>query len=203
VDIHPTAIVEPGVTIGEGTKIWDHVHVRTGAVIGASCILGEKTYIAYGVRIGNLVKINANVYIPTGVTIGDGVMIAAHVVFTNDRHPRATDRDILQAITSAPTDDTLPTVVERGATIGSNSTIGPGLRLGAWCMVGMGSVVTADVPPFGLVVGNPARIVGLVARDGRTVWRGPREGGLPRHAIVALPGDGRLVVDNGTVRHEM
>jgi len=89
--IHATALVEPGVELGEGTSVWDNVHIRGPATIGHDCIIGEKTYVAYGVTIGNFVKINAMVYVPTGVTIADRVMISAGVIFTNDRYPRAFD----------------------------------------------------------------------------------------------------------------
>jgi len=171
VRIHPTAIVEDGVRIGSGTSLWDGVHVRRGAAIGRDCIVGEKTYVAYDVRIGDLVKLNACVYVCAGVTIEDGVMVAAHTVFTNDRFPRATDPDLRALATSAPTDATLATFVRRGATIGANCTIGPGLELGAFCMVGMGSVVTADVPAHALVLGNPARLAGAVCRCGEVVAR--------------------------------
>jgi acetyltransferase-like isoleucine patch superfamily enzyme len=169
--IHPTAIVEAGVQVGARTAIWDGVHVRRGASIGRDCIVGEKTYVAYDVRIGDLCKINASVYVCAGVTIEDGVMVAAHTVFTNDVHPRATDVELRALQTSAPTAATLATFVRRGATIGANCTIGPGLELGAFCMVGMGSVVTGDVPAHGLVFGNPARLQGAVCRCGEVVAR--------------------------------
>jgi len=96
-------------------------------------------------------------------------MVAAHTVFTNDRFPRATDPELRALQTSAPTDKTLLTRVRDGASIGANCTIGPGLELGAFCMVGMGSVVTADVPPHALVLGNPARLHGVVCRCGELV----------------------------------
>ncbi len=169
--VHPTAIVEAGVQIGPGTTVWDHVHVRRGARIGARCIVGEKTYVAYDVVIGDRCKLNACVYVCAGVTIEDGVMVAAHTVFTNDLHPRATDPDLRELQSSAPTAATLATFVRAGATIGANCTIGPGLELGAFCMVGMGSVVTADVPPHALVVGNPARLAGVVCRCGEVLAR--------------------------------
>src|SRR5579885_2088378 len=119
--IHPTAIVEPGVEIGPGTAVWDHVHLRGPSRIGRDCIIGEKTYVAYGVTIGDCVKINAQVYVCTGITIEDRVMIAAGVVFTNDRYPRAfvPGRDGLAP--SGVTEDTLEAVVRTGATIGGRA----------------------------------------------------------------------------------
>lgn len=171
VRIHPTALVEDGVTIGPGSSVWDNVHVRRGARIGRDCIVGEKTYIAYDVVVGDLCKLNACVYLCAGVTLEDGVMVAAHTVFTNDKNPRAADPELRGLLSSAPTEATLATVVRKGATIGANCTIGPGLELGAFCMVGMGSVVTDDVPSHGLALGNPARLVGAVCRCGEVVAR--------------------------------
>ncbi|MGE3640782.1 MAG: acyltransferase [Pirellulales bacterium] len=165
--VHPTAIVEDQVALGSGTKIWDSVHIRRGARIGQQCIIGEKSYIAYDCIIGDFVKINASVYICAGVTIADFCMISAHVVFTNDRFPRAGNQQLTGLQTSDPTDETLATFVERGVTIGANATIGPGVRLGAFCTVGMGTVVTRDVPPFRLAVGNPARMIGWVCVCGQ------------------------------------
>jgi acetyltransferase-like isoleucine patch superfamily enzyme len=178
--VHPTAVVEDGVTLGPGTKVWDTVHIRRGARIGKSCIIGEKTYIAYDVPIGDFVKINANVYVCAGVTIDDFVMISAHTVFTNDRFPRAGNRDLTGLETSDPTEETLECRVGRGVTIGANTTIGPGLTLGPFCMVGMGSVVTHDVHAHALVVGNPARRVGWVCICGHPLERGIGTGNSER-----------------------
>ncbi len=170
--VHPTAIIEPGVTIGRGTAIWDSVHIRHSTKIGDECIIGEKTYIAYGVRIGDFVKINAFVYICTGVTIERGVMIAAGTVFTNDRFPRAATPDLRRLLPSDPDEHTLPTLVREGATIGAQATIGCGLTIGRFAMVGMGSVVTHDVPAFVIVTGNPARPVGYACVCGQPLLRG-------------------------------
>jgi UDP-2-acetamido-3-amino-2,3-dideoxy-glucuronate N-acetyltransferase len=169
--IHPTALVEKDVTLGEGTSVWDSVHIRFGATIGKSCIVGEKTYIAYQVKIGDFVKINASVYICAEVEIGDFCMLSAHVVFTNDRFPRAGNLELTGLETSAVTEETLLTRLGTGVTVGANATIGPGLTLGEFSMVGMGSVVTADVAPFALVVGNPARQVAWVCACGHPLIR--------------------------------
>jgi UDP-2-acetamido-3-amino-2,3-dideoxy-glucuronate N-acetyltransferase len=164
--IHPTAIIEENVQIGDGTSIWDNVHVRHSATIGANCIVGEKTYIAYDVKIGNLVKINAMVYICTAVTIEDGVMISAGTIFTNDRFPRSATSDLRQLKPSEPDEDTLPTLVKQGATIGAGCVIGNDLSIGRFAMVGMGSLVTKSVDDFHLVIGHPARPIGCVCRCG-------------------------------------
>jgi len=169
--VHETALVEDGVTIGNGSSIWDNVHIRRGARIGRGCIVGEKTYIAYDVEIGDLVKLNAAVYVCAQVKIEDGCMISAHTVFTNDLFPRSCDPDLNELQTSDPTEETLWTTVRRGTTIGANATIGPGMTLGEFSMIGMGSVVTRPVPAHGLVMGNPARLVGLVCRCGLPVAR--------------------------------
>jgi acetyltransferase-like isoleucine patch superfamily enzyme len=177
--IHPTAMVEPGVEIGAGTAVWDHVHVRGPARIGRRCIVGGKTYIAYGVAIGDLVKINAGVYICTGVTIEDRVMVSAGVLFTNDRYPRAFSLDGDGLADSGPTDDTLCTVVRRGATIGAGAVVGPGVEIGAYAMIGMGAVVVTSVPPYALVAGNPARVRGHVCVCGLPLVKGVAVLGVP------------------------
>jgi acetyltransferase-like isoleucine patch superfamily enzyme len=169
--VHPTAVLESGVTVGENSFIWDNVHVRRNTTIGERCIIGEKSHISYDVRIGDLVKINAFVYVCTAVTIEDGVMISAGCIFTNDRYPRATDPELLNLLDSAPDEKTLPTLVRSGATVGAGCIIGCGLTIGRFAMVGMGSVVTRSVPDFCLVTGNPARVTGYVCRCGEPVAR--------------------------------
>src|SRR5436309_9611647 len=155
--IHSTAIIEEEVSIGEGSSVWDNVHIRHGASIGEECIVGEKSYIAYDVRIGHRVKINAFVYICAAVTIEDGVMISAGTTFTNDRFPRATTPDLKHLRPSDPDESTLPTLVKAGATIGAGCVIGNDLVIGRFAMIGMGSVVTRSVPDFHLALGAPAR----------------------------------------------
>jgi UDP-2-acetamido-3-amino-2,3-dideoxy-glucuronate N-acetyltransferase len=133
--VHPTATIEDGVTLGEGTAVWHHAHIRHHAKLGQDCIVGGQSYIAYEVEIGDRVKINSNVYICYGVTIEDGVMISAGTIFTNDRFPRATTPDLKELRSSDPDEDTLKTVVGCGATIGAGCTIGNDLVIGRFAMV--------------------------------------------------------------------
>jgi len=169
--IHPTALIEEDVTIGDGSAIWDNVHIRHGAKIGTDCIIGEKSYVAYDVVIGDRVKINAVVYICAAVTIEDGVMISAGTFFTNDRFPRATTTNLKALRPSEPDEDTLPTLVKEGATIGAGCVIGNDLSIGRFAMVGMGSLVTKSVEDFHLVLGHPARPYGCVCRCGHPLVR--------------------------------
>jgi len=199
--IHPTAHIEDGVSIGAGTAVWEHVHVRGPSTIGRDCIIGEKTYIAYGVEIGDRVKINAFVYVCNAVTIEDGVMIAAGTIFTNDRFPRAATNDLRGLRPSEPDETTLPTRVSAGATIGAGCVIGCDLTIGRFAMVGMGAIVTASVPDFHLVVGQPARSVGCACRCGRPFVRFPNLEAAPDRIDATCDACGlRYVVDRGTVR---
>jgi UDP-2-acetamido-3-amino-2,3-dideoxy-glucuronate N-acetyltransferase len=188
--IHPTALVEPGVQIGDGSSVWDSVHIRgPGTCIGRECIIGEKTYIAPGVTVGDRAKINAFVYVCTAVTIEDGVMLSAGVTFTNDRYPRATTPDLSELRPSSSTCDTLATIVRSGATVGARAVIGPGLELGRFSMVGMGAVVTRSVPDFHLVAGHPALTIAAVGREGHPLARAV-DGRLPDLDAVACPRTG-------------
>jgi UDP-2-acetamido-3-amino-2,3-dideoxy-glucuronate N-acetyltransferase len=188
VRIHPTALVEEGVEIGEGSSIWDSVHIRHHARIGEQCIVGEKSYIAYDVRIGHRVKINAMVYICAAVTIEDGVMISAGTTFTNDRFPRATTVDLKQLRSSDVDEHTLPTLVREGATIGAGCTIGNDLTIGRFAMVGMGALVTKSVPDFHLVLGHPAASVGCVCRCGQLLVRWKSLGADPAELACSACG---------------
>jgi acetyltransferase-like isoleucine patch superfamily enzyme len=183
VRVHATALIEPGVELGPGTAVWDHVHIRGPARLGADCIVGGKSYIAYGVEIGNRVKINSFVYLCSAVKVEDGVMISAGTIFTNDRLPRAATPDLAALRTSEPDEHTRPTLVCEGATIGARTVVGCDLEIGRFAMIGMGSVVTASVPAFHLALGSPARSVGCVCRCGQP---------LVRFAAGSVPPPGRL-----------
>jgi perosamine synthetase len=159
--VHPTAIVESGATVGDGTFIWHHSQVRQSAVIGADCTLGKNVFVDEGVVIGNQVKIQNNVSVYKGAEIDDEVFIGPSVVFTNDLRPRAANGNWrLGSIR-----------VRRGASLGANATIVCGIEIGKGAMVGAGAVVTASVRPHELVVGNPARHHGWVCTCGDVVSR--------------------------------
>jgi UDP-2-acetamido-3-amino-2,3-dideoxy-glucuronate N-acetyltransferase len=162
--IHPSAEVSETASIGDGTSIWHQSQVRPDAVIGRNCILGKGVYVDFSVRLGDNVKIQNYVSIFHGVSVEDGVFIGPHVCFTNDMNPRAINPD--GSVKSADDWVLSETLVKHGASIGANSTIRCGITLGEWSMIGAGSVVTANVPPYGLVFGNPARVRGFVCPCG-------------------------------------
>ena len=154
VHIHPNALVETS-EIGEGTRIWAFVHLLKGSVVGKNCNICDHCYIEYNVTIGDNVTIKSGIYIWEGVHIDDDVFLGPNVVFTNDLRPRSK-----QYITS------LETFVAKGASIGANSTILAGVRIGKYAMAGIGSVITRDVPDYALVYGNPAKVKGWVNEQG-------------------------------------
>lgn len=155
--IHPTALVESS-GVGEGTRIWAFVHILEGAVVGNNCKIGDHSFIEGGAVIGDRVTVKNNALIWHGVTIGDDVFVGPNAVFTNVTAPRSRHQ-------TYPEDWEKTEVADR-ATIGANSTIVSGIRLGYNCMVGAGSVVTKDVPDHALVYGNPARQDGWVCDCG-------------------------------------
>lgn len=154
---HETAIIESGSVIGNGTKIWHFTHVMADCIIGEGCNLGQNVVISPGVKLGNNVKVQNNVSIYTGVICEDDVFLGPSMVFTNVINPRSS---------IARKDQYKPTLVDKGATIGANATIICGIRIGRYAFVGAGAVVTRDVAPFALVVGNPARHSGWMSEYG-------------------------------------
>ncbi|MCL1928743.1 MAG: acetyltransferase [Treponema sp.] len=155
--VHESSYVDEGAEIGEGTKIWHFCHILNGAKIGKNCTLGQNVNIGSRAVIGNGVKIQNNVSVYDDVIIEDDVFCGPSCVFTNVINPRAfVERK----------NEYKKTIVKKGASIGANATIVCGITIGEYALVGAGSVVTRDVPPFTVVYGNPARVHGRVNENG-------------------------------------
>lgn len=154
---HETAVIDKGCQIGAGTRIWHFSHIMPDCVIGERCNIGQNVVISPGVVLGNNVKIQNNVSVYTGVVCEDDVFLGPSCVFTNVLNPRS----------AIPRKDQYrKTLVRRGATIGANATIVCGHTIGEYALIGAGAVVTKDVPPYALVVGNPSRQIGWVSEYG-------------------------------------
>jgi UDP-2-acetamido-3-amino-2,3-dideoxy-glucuronate N-acetyltransferase len=157
VDIHPTAVVDPGATIGENSRIWHWVHICAGARIGRSCSFGQNVFVGNRVTIGNNVKIQNNVSVYDNVTLEDDVFCGPSMVFTNVYNPRA-------AVSRK--DEYRDTLVRRGATLGANCTVICGTTIGTYAFIAAGAVVNRDVAPYALMAGVPARQIGWMSRFG-------------------------------------
>tara|TARA_B100000767_G_scaffold275531_1_gene313050 strand:- start:16423 stop:17019 length:597 start_codon:yes stop_codon:yes gene_type:complete len=154
---HETSVIDPGCTIGENSKIWHFTHIMSGAIIGSNCNLGQNIVVSPKVVLGNNVKVQNNVSIYTGVFCEDDVFLGPSMVFTNVINPRA-------AVVRK--NQFQQTKVCKGASIGANATIICGTTIGSFSMIGAGAVVTKDVQPYALMVGNPARQIGWVSEYG-------------------------------------
>jgi UDP-2-acetamido-3-amino-2,3-dideoxy-glucuronate N-acetyltransferase len=155
--VHASSVVDEGAVLGPGTRVWHFCHVSATARVGADCVLGQNVYLGPKVTIGDGSKVQNNVSLYERVTVEEDVFLGPSCVFTNVLTPRAfIDRR----------DEFQPTLVKRGASIGANATILAGVTIGEYALVGAGSVVTRDVPPYTVVMGNPARVVGTVDAAG-------------------------------------
>jgi UDP-2-acetamido-3-amino-2,3-dideoxy-glucuronate N-acetyltransferase len=185
VQIHPTAVVDAPVTIGAGTKIWHFTHVMSGAVIGERCVLGQGCFVSGRAVIGAGVKLQNNVSVFDGVELEDEVFCGPSAVFTNVVNPRAA---------YPRKHEYRPTLVRRGATIGANATVLPGLTVGEHAFIGAGATVIRDVAAFGLVVGVPARQIGWVSRNGERLAFDARG-----RALCPATGAGYTLLDGSVV----
>ncbi|HOW40416.1 MAG TPA: acyltransferase [Bacteroidales bacterium] len=154
---HETAVVDEGCKIGKGTKIWHFSHIMKDSEIGENCNIGQNVVISPGVKLGRNVKVQNNVSIYTGVICEDDVFLGPSMVFTNIINPRSA---VIRR------DQYSTTIVEKGASIGANATIVCGNKIGAFSFIGAGAVVTKEVKPYALVIGNPARQTGWMSEYG-------------------------------------
>ncbi|MCA9405241.1 MAG: N-acetyltransferase [Candidatus Omnitrophica bacterium] len=155
---HERAMVHEGAQIGEGTRIWANTNIQNGAIIGKNCNICDGTFVEKGAVIGNNVTIKHYVSVFDGITIEDDVFIGSNIAFINDRFPRSNNGGnwTLEKVT-----------VKKGATIGTNAVIMCGITIGEYAMIGAGSVVCKDVKRHELVVGNPGKVIGYVAKNGK------------------------------------
>jgi acetyltransferase-like isoleucine patch superfamily enzyme len=162
---HETAIVEPGAVLADNVRVWHHAHVRSGARVGEDSIIGKNAFVDVDVLVGARCKIQNNALVYRGAELADGVFVGPGAIITNDLHPRAIAPS---GSIKAAEDWTVGSVrIETGAAIGAGAIVVTGVRIGRWAMVAAGAVVTADVPPHGLVVGVPARLIGSVCFCGK------------------------------------
>ncbi|MCA9986943.1 MAG: N-acetyltransferase [Anaerolineales bacterium] len=169
VRIHATAEVSDQAVIGPGTSIWHQAQVRENVRIGANCILGKGSYVDFDVTIGDNCKLQNGVWVYHPAIVEDGVFLGPGVIVTNDKIPRAVNPDM--SLKAADDWTPSPVTIRQGAAIGAGAILLPGVTVGRWAMVGSGAVVTKDVPDYGLVVGNPARLVGYVSPAGGRLER--------------------------------
>ena len=160
--VHESSYVDDNVSIGNGTKVWHFSHIQTGSKLGTNCSIGQNVNIANNVVIGNSVKIQNNVSIYEGVELEDYVFCGPSMVFTNIKLPRS-------EFPQRGSKYYLKTLVKKSASIGANATIVCGVTIGEYALIGSGAVVTKDVPPYSLAIGNPARIVGKVDKKGKLI----------------------------------
>jgi len=186
--VHPTAEVSPAATLGDGCKVWRHVHIREDAVLGPGCVIGAGVYIGAGVHLGRNCKVQNNALLYEGVELEDGVFVGPQVCFTNDFLPRAVNPDL--SLKSADDWHVGTTRVREGASVGAQSVVVTGVTIGRWALVGAGSVVTRNVPDHALPYGQPARQHGWVCHCARRLEVRGREGWCPTcQRSVVLPVD--------------
>lgn len=159
--VHPQALVDPGASVGDGTRVWAFAHILEGAVVGRDCNICDHTFVEGKVRLGDRVTVKSGVYLWDGIMAEDDVFIGPCAAFTNDIRPRSGNRH----------GDYVGATLKRGCSIGANATLLPEVTVGRWAMVGAGAVVTRDVPDHAVIIGNPARLRGWVCQCGEMLER--------------------------------
>ncbi|MBR5856740.1 MAG: N-acetyltransferase [Bacteroidales bacterium] len=177
---HPTAVIDEGCNIGAGSRIWHFSHIMEGSVLGENCNIGQNVVISPGVVLGRNVKVQNNVSVYTGVTCEDDVFLGPSCVFTNVINPRS-------AVNRR--DQYASTHVGKGATIGANATIVCGHDIGEYAFIGAGAVVTKSVPPYAMLVGNPARLRGWMSRNGCKLKFDGSGNAEPAYAVCSETGE--------------
>jgi len=183
--VHSSSYIDEGCIIGEGTKVWHFCHIMSNCTIGKHCNIGQNVVVSPNVVLGNNVRIQNNVSVYTGVVCEDDVFLGPSMVFTNVINPRS-------AVSRK--DEYKSTLVKKGTTIGANATIVCGITLGEFSFVGAGAVVTKDVKPYSLVVGNPARHIGWMSENGQRL-------NFDSQGIATCPESGeKYILENGIVK---
>ena len=181
---HESAYVDEGCVIGTGTKIWHFSHIMSNCIIGENCNIGQNVVVSPDVKLGHNVKIQNNVSVYTGVICEDDVFLGPSMVFTNVINPRSA---------VARKNEYKPTILRRGSSVGANATIVCGNEIGEYALIGAGSVITKPVPPYALVVGNPARQIGWVSEYGHRL-------NFDENNMATCPETGqKYKLDNGKV----
>ena len=167
--VHSTSDISSNVLIGKGTKIWHFCHIRENVQIGVNCIFGKNVYIDKDVKIGNNCKFQNNCSIYSGAIVEDGVFIGPNCILTNDKKPRAVNPDMSLKTSNNWKKGSI--IIRSGVALGAGTIVLPDVEIGEWALIGAGSLVTKNIPPFSLAYGNPAIIIGKVDKKGVTLER--------------------------------
>ena len=198
VQVHPRAEVSDQAEIGEGTRVWSDVQIREHVTIGRECILGKGAYVDHDVKIGDRCKLQNGVFVYFGFDLEDGVFLGPGVMLLNDKNPRAVNPD---GTLKSEADWTASRgLIKFGAAVGGGAVVLPGVTVGRFALVGSGAVVTRDVPDFGLVFGNPARLSGFACENGHPLGRGTA---VPEGISIRCALDGSTVVVPANVYAEV
>jgi UDP-2-acetamido-3-amino-2,3-dideoxy-glucuronate N-acetyltransferase len=182
--IHPTADVSPDAKIGTNVKIWHQAQVREGAIIGNNCIIAKNVYIDKNVEIENNCKIQNNSSIYHKTKLENGVFIGPHCILTNDKNPRAISNEKEIKISDKWSEGKI--LVKEGASLGAGAIVLPDITIGKYALIGAGSIITKNVPDYGLIYGNPARLKGFVCKCGNKITENKNQGDFCENCSLNL-----------------